>query len=98
MLQWLQSILAVVILFTLGCSIYYSVKYRRQHSRKHRGVYAAKMNISMGVMLLAISLVQFLLFTGSTLRVIVGAVFLLLGLFNLFAGIRNYGLFSRVKE
>jgi hypothetical protein len=59
---------------------------------------AAKMNISMGAMLISIAIIQLFLFTGSTVRVIVGAVMLLLGLFNLFAGIRNYSLYDRIKE
>jgi hypothetical protein len=52
----------------------------------------------MGAMLISIAIIQLFLFTGSTVRVIVGAVMLLLGLFNLFAGIRNYGLYDRIKE
>jgi hypothetical protein len=56
------------------------------------------MNISMGLMLISISVIQLFLFTGSSVRVVVGAVMLLLGLFNLFAGIRNYGIYNRIKE
>lgn len=98
MMQVLQTFLIAVILATLFASVYFSFKYRRQTTRKARGLNAAKMNMSMGVMLVAISLVQLLLFTGSSVRVVVGAVMLLLGLFNLFAGLRNHALFSRLKE
>jgi len=55
------------------------------------------MNIAMGVMLILLALIQMLLFAGSTLRVIVGAVFLLLGLFNLFAGLRNHSVYRSLK-
>jgi len=56
------------------------------------------MNISMGTMMLAIALIQIALFEPSTVRVIVGVVFLLIGLFNLFAGVRNHSIFSRMEE
>lgn len=97
-MQLLQGALVLVILATLAGSVFFSFRHRRQTSRKARGIDAAKMNMCMGVMLVAISLVQLLLFTGSSIRVVVGAAMLLLGLFNLFAGIRNYGVYSRVKE
>lgn len=97
-MQWLHGALLVLFACSLFGSVFFSVRYRRQLSRKTRGLDAAKMNMSMGVMLISISIIQLFLFTGSTLRVIVGLVMLLLGLFNLFAGIRNYGVYDRIKE
>lgn len=97
MMPFIQTLLVAVILITLFASVYFSFKYRRQTSRRARGLDAAKMNISMGIMLIAISLVQLLLFTGSSTRVVIGAIFLLLGLFNLFAGIRNHAMFKRMS-
>ncbi|MFK7697774.1 YtpI family protein [Paenibacillus sp. HJGM_3] len=96
--QIAQTVLLAVIVLTLLGAVYYSYKYRSQTSPKLRGLFAAKMNISMGVMLLAIALVQMLLFSGSTLRVVIGAVIMLIGLFNLFAGIRNHGFYDRMTE
>jgi uncharacterized membrane protein len=64
---------------------------------KKTGLYTAKMNICMGLMLLFIATIQILLFEGSTVRVIVGSIFLLIGLFNLFAGLRNHSVYSRLK-
>jgi len=98
MMQWLQGALTFVFFFSLFGSVYFSIRYRRQQSRKARGIDAARMNMSMGVMLISISFIQLFLFTGSSVRVVVGAVMLLLGLFNLFAGIRNHGVYSRLKE
>ncbi|WP_127585245.1 YtpI family protein [Paenibacillus koleovorans] len=95
--QVLQTLLAAVILVTLGGSVYFSFKHRQQTNAKLRGLQAAKMNICMGIMLIAIALVQMLMFSGSTVRVIIGAVMMLIGLFNLFAGIRNHGYFDRMK-
>lgn len=61
-----------------------------------RGLLQAKMNISMGVTLVGIALIQIFLFESSWLRAIIGAVFLVMGLFNMFAGIRNRRLFSNL--
>ncbi|MBD2863781.1 MULTISPECIES: YtpI family protein [Paenibacillus] len=97
-MQWLQGALLIVFAVSLLGSVFFSIRYRRQHSRKARGTDSAKMNISMGLMLISISVIQLFLFTGSSVRVVVGAVMLLLGLFNLFAGIRNYGIYNRIKE
>ena len=54
------------------------------------------MNISMGFMLIFIAVIQMTMFTGSTVRVIVGSVLLCLGAFNLFAGLRNHASFQRL--
>jgi hypothetical protein len=87
-----------LFLLTFALTVFYSIAYRRQSSAKKRGLFAARMNISMGAMLLSIALLQIILFSGSTVRVIFGAVCLVLGLFNMFAGIRNHGAFKMMKE
>lgn len=97
-MQWLHGALLVIFACSLFGSVLFSVRYRRQLSRKARGLDAAKMNMCMGAMLTSVSIIQLFLFTGSTVRFVVGTVMLLLGLFNLFAGIRNYGLYNRLKE
>ncbi|MNN91914.1 hypothetical protein D3C81_2100970 [compost metagenome] len=53
------------------------------------------MNISMGFMLIVLALIQMFMFSGSTVRVVVGALFMVIGAFNIFAGIRNLGIISR---
>ncbi|MDF2724887.1 MAG: hypothetical protein K0Q59_4562 [Paenibacillus sp.] len=97
-MQVLHGFLLVLFACSLFGSIVFSVRYRRQISRKARGIDASRMNMCMGAMLISIAIIQLFLFTGSTVRVIIGAVMLLLGLFNLFAGMRNYSLFNRIKE
>jgi uncharacterized membrane-anchored protein len=87
-----------LFLATFALTVFYSFVYRRQTSAKKRGLFAARMNMSMGAMLLSIALLQIILFSGSTVRVIFGAVCLVLGLFNMFAGIRNHGTYARMKE
>ncbi len=78
-------------------SVFFSFRSRRATEPRVRGLNAARMNISMGALLLLAALVQIVLFEPDTVRIIVGAMFLLLGLFNLFAGLRNHGRFSRMQ-
>ncbi|MEI7024770.1 YtpI family protein [Paenibacillus sp. y28] len=94
----LQTVISVILVTTLGLTVFFSIKYRRLASPKARGLNAARMNISMGLLLVTISSSQFLLFEGSSLRTVFAAICLVLGAFNVFAGIRNYGAFSRMKD
>ncbi|HZG76737.1 MAG TPA: YtpI family protein [Paenibacillus sp.] len=82
----------------LSCvlSVVFSFRSRRATDPRTRGLNAARMNLSMGALLVLAALVQIVLFEPDTVRIIVGALFLLLGLFNLFAGLRNHGRFSRM--
>ncbi|MCI3925141.1 YtpI family protein [Paenibacillus sp. TRM 82003] len=84
----------------LACvlSVLFSFKSRRAADPKSRGLYAARMNMSMGALLILFSLVQFLLFEPDTVRVVVGTLFLLLGLFNLVSGIRSHAYFGRMSR
>jgi hypothetical protein len=88
-------LLGILIVLTSVLSAVYSIRSRRTADGRLRGLYGARMNISMGLMLIFIALLQMFLFPGSTIRVIVGAVFMLIGLFNLFAGLRNHSFFSK---
>lgn len=95
MINFLTYLLAALIVLSSISSAVFSIRYRRATDARLRGLFAARMNISMGLMLIFIALIQMFLFSGSTMRVIVGAVFLLLGLFNLFSGIRNHAFFKQ---
>lgn len=79
-------------------ALIFSFKSKRLSDPNAKGLMAAKMNIAMGIMLTLLSFVQLFLFEkageGSTIRVLVGAAFLLLGLYNIFAGVRNNKLFK----
>jgi hypothetical protein len=92
--QWLHYSVYTIFVITLLLTVYYSIRSRRSSSPRLRGLHAAKMNISMGIMLVSIAMIQLLLFSGSTTRVVIGAVFLLLGLFNFFAGMRNHTFYK----
>lgn len=93
-LTWLFGGAAII---SSAMSVFFSIRSRRAVDQRMRAIYAARMNICMGIMLIFIALVQMFLFEGSTVRVIIGAVFMLLGAFNLFAGIRNHGHFTRMN-
>ncbi|WP_019004290.1 YtpI family protein [Cohnella laeviribosi] len=94
-LQWTFSLL-VVVLSVLA--VYNSYRSRRNADPVLRGLYGARTNVFIGLTLIVLALIQMLLFTGSTLRVIVGSVFMLMGLFNLFAGIRNHSYFTKLRS
>jgi hypothetical protein len=85
------------IALTCVLSVFFSFTSRRAADAKSRGLNAARMNLSMGSLLLLASLVQLILFEPDTVRIIVGTLFLLIGIFNIFAGFRNYGYFSRMN-
>lgn len=96
--QLMQWLLVPGILISLVFSAIFSFKSRRSADARTRAVFSARMNISMGVMLLFIALVQLFLSGGSTLRIVIGAIFLVLGVFNLFAGFRNLSLYSSTRS
>jgi len=87
----------VLIAVSLVFSIYYSIKYRRQQQPVSRGIYQAKQNIAMGTMLVLLSIYLLYLMPGTNMRITIGVLFLLIGLFNLFAGFRNQS-FYRSKQ
>ncbi|MFE5318809.1 YtpI family protein [Paenibacillus sp. NPDC056579] len=94
-MEWIQKILPVVIVLTLLVSLFYSFKSRRSQDPKLRGLYASRMNIAMGIMLIIIAVSQLFFFTDSNTRRVFGVVCFLLGMFNLFAGLRNHSYFTR---
>ncbi|MDF2835512.1 MAG: hypothetical protein K0Q63_1152 [Paenibacillus sp.] len=97
-LELLQWVLFPVILVTLVLSVFFSYKSRRSSDPKQRGMNGARMNISMGVMLLFISVIQLFMSDESTFKVVIGAVFMVIGLFNLFAGLRNLSAYRATER
>jgi uncharacterized membrane protein HdeD (DUF308 family) len=98
MVYILQWVFGTFIIVTSVLSALYSFRARRATDRRLRGLYSSRMNMSMGFMLIFISLIQMFLFSGSTLRVVIGALFLIIGLFNLFAGMRNHSHYMRLEQ
>ncbi|KRF21321.1 YtpI family protein [Paenibacillus sp. Soil787] len=92
----IQITLFSLICLLLALSVYFSFQARREKEPAKRGLYSARMNICMGLMLVLIAITQIFFFSESSFRRIFGTVLVLLGLFNLFAGIRNHGHFDRM--
>ncbi|WP_068619920.1 MULTISPECIES: YtpI family protein [Paenibacillus] len=95
MIQTIEYVLYAILIIACVGSVYFSLRSRRSTDPAARGLYAAKMNVSMGVMLIVLAIIQMFMFSGSTIRVIIGALFMVLGAFNIFAGLRNIGFYSR---
>ncbi|MCR8634657.1 MULTISPECIES: YtpI family protein [Paenibacillus] len=95
-MEILQALLPIFIFVPLILSVYYSFRSRRNQDPKLRGIYAARMNIAMGAMLVVIAVSQLFFFTDSNLRRVFGTICFLLGLFNLFAGLRNHSAYSKL--
>jgi hypothetical protein len=98
MISWYHALIMMIALGALACSVYYSFRYRRQKEAVLRGLYAARMNIAMGVLLVSVALIQLLLFEPNTLRVVLGALFFLLGAFNFFAGAKNHAIYNSQRR
>lgn len=94
MYELLRNTAFVLVAILLAFSFYYSYKTRRQRDPIVRGLQQAKQNMAMGMMLTVLSVYPLYLMPGSTIRVLIGALFLILGLFNVFAGIRNYAVYK----
>jgi amino acid transporter len=92
--QFIGTTILLIIMCLCAClSVFYSFRYRRATDPAVRGLNQAKTNINMGITLIALSMILILTYEANWLRSIIGAIFLLMGLFNLFAGIRNRRLF-----
>lgn len=96
--QLMQWLLFPGIVITLALSVFFSYKSRRSPDVRTRGIHSARMNISMGTMLLFIAGVQMFLAGQSTLRIVIGSIFLVIGVFNIFAGLRNLSAYRAKGE
>jgi formate-dependent nitrite reductase membrane component NrfD len=98
MLSVFSFLLTAVIIISLIFSVFYSYRYRTQTHPIKKGVFAAKMNIAMGFMLVSMAILQIFLFDANTIRTLLGIVFLLMGLFNFFSGVRNHMFYRAQKK
>ncbi|MNW13703.1 hypothetical protein D3C71_2117280 [compost metagenome] len=73
----------------------FSFSSRRAADPQEKGRRRSIMNILLGAMLVTLSLMSMFLFRGSTISIIVEALFLVIGAFNIFSGLRSYGYYSR---
>lgn len=96
MVSTIQLALTILVVASTCLSVYFSYKSRKTADVKLRGLYAARLNINMGLMLVFISILLLVMFSGSSVRVVVSALFFLLGLFNLFVGMKNHSHYNRL--
>lgn len=90
-------IFAVLVISCIAAALS-SIRARKMPDPIDRGIFHGVKNISMGIMLVALSFIAMLMFRGSTPAVIVEAVFIILGAFNIFAGIRSTSYYTRQKS
>lgn len=95
MILVIKYLLFLLLTLSVLGAAYYSAASRRALSPGERGLKRAVMNVLLGCMLVLLALMSMFLFRGSTISVAVEAVFLVLGAFNLFSGLRSYGYYSR---
>lgn len=93
-MDFLQWVLFFVIIYGAMNALRYSRESRRTDEPRERGKSSALMNIYLGTMLIAMAIIQLFYYEGSTVRVVIGSLFLLLGVFNVWAGSRNYKAFK----
>ncbi|WP_152394655.1 YtpI family protein [Paenibacillus guangzhouensis] len=91
-------VLYALLAVSLGFSVFNSWKSHRSKEPAQRGLYGARMNISLGSMLILLAVIQLFMFSGSSTRVVIGALFLLLGCFNIYAGLRNHSHFNKMNN
>ncbi|AOZ93859.1 YtpI family protein [Paenibacillus crassostreae] len=89
MLTIIKYILLILLVITCISAAYYSIRSHRSNNPIDRGLYGSITNIFMGIMLIMIAITFMFIFHGSTPSIIVEALFLVLGAFNIFAGLRN---------
>jgi uncharacterized membrane protein len=96
----MSLVLMFIVVISASFSVFYSFKtrsYRKEGNFDVMKFYNSKANISMGLMLSSMGFIQLFTFGGTDItawRMFIGAVFLALGLFNLYMGIRNYRVFA----
>ncbi|MCM3783218.1 YtpI family protein [Neobacillus mesonae] len=98
MLDAIRYLLFALFILSTVCAGFTSIRGRRAKDALQRGIYQATTNIWMGIMLIMLAFIQMFMFSGSTVAVIVEGMFIVLGAFNLFAGIRNRIHYSHIKS
>ncbi|NUU63884.1 YtpI family protein [Paenibacillus agri] len=90
------TLFILLVAFVIGAA-YYSFASRRSTDPVDRGLKKSFMNMLLGAMLLTLAMMSMFLYRGSTVGIIVEAAFLIIGIFNLFSGLRSFGHYSRLK-
>lgn len=93
-----RYLLLAAIIISSVLSVYYSFKSRRKTDVTERSYFGALNNIYMGISTMLVASLLVILFSSSTLKVVIAALAFLLGLFNTFAGSRNYSRLKKIRE
>ncbi|WP_145047813.1 MULTISPECIES: YtpI family protein [Paenibacillus] len=97
-IEVLKYSLIAIFTLTLVCAAVNSIRSHRSTHPAATGVYRSWTNIWMGAMLIVLALILMFVFSGSTLSIVVEALFLLVGAYNLFAGFRNRSHYARLQQ
>ncbi|MNO46860.1 hypothetical protein D3C76_371520 [compost metagenome] len=98
MILFIKYVLFILMMVCLIGAAVYSFASRRAQDPLEKGAKRSIMNILLGAMLVSLSLICMFVFRGSTVNVIIEAVFFLIGAFNIFSGLRSYGFYSRNRK
>lgn len=98
MIMLIKYLLFVLLAVFMISAAVYSMSSRRAADPLVKGLKRSVMNVLLGAMLVTLSLMSMFIFSGSTLNVVIEAAFLLLGLFNIFSGLRSHGYYSRLRN
>ncbi|MFS0870044.1 YtpI family protein [Paenibacillus xylanilyticus] len=94
----LKYALIAIFAIAMVCSALNSIRSHRATNTADAGLYRSWTNIWMGGMLVVLSVILMFVFTGSSLSIVVEALFLIIGAYNLFAGLRNRSYYVRLQE
>lgn len=98
MITVIHYVLYIILVLSVVAAALYSIRARRMADPADRGLHMSMMNLCMGIMLVSLSLICMFLFSGSTPAIIVEAAFMVLGAFNIFAGLRSRAYYNRLKN
>ncbi|MBB6019022.1 magnesium-transporting ATPase (P-type) [Paenibacillus sp. JGP012] len=98
LIEVFKYVLIALFAIVMICSALNSIRSRRTPDPHLAGLYRSWTNIWMGCMLMLLALILMFVYTGSTLSVIVEALFLVMGAYNVFAGLRNRSYYARLQQ
>jgi hypothetical protein len=93
-----SSIIYYLLLIELAVTVYYSIRGRRSRDILQRAIFFARMNIMIGVLFLTMSFAQLFTTSYNQWLIMFAIVVMIIGLFNLFVGIRNHGIYTRLSK
>lgn len=90
------SFICVIVIFLSLCATFYFSWLSRNRHREGRAHAIARslMNISMGILFIAIASIQFALPTKLWFRYVLIGLIYLIGLYNLYYGVQRYRLYK----